>query len=320
MFRDIFLSGWGIIRCMRRMLTCLLIMTCLPCGIARGWYPHRPEESLLPPSGASTLVGSHIVYHARPGDTLIGLARDAGVGYLALLKANPGTDPWLPAEGEKILLPYAFLPPYDLKPGITINLAELRLYFLWREADRWRIRVYPVGIGRSGWATPTGEFEITRKIVNPVWHPPPSVRQENPHLPASVPPGPDNPLGAYWLGLSVPGYGIHGTSKPYGVGRQVSHGCLRLYAADIRDLFARAAIGTPVRIVRQAVKVGIKNGKLLLEVHHSDRVDEQELLEQTMQRIEQLAWQGGIDRQAVKREISLGRGVPAVISADGPPP
>lgn len=318
--KDFFLTGrasvWDIIHPMTRILICLFFSICLLCPTAYGWYPHQPEESLLPQTGGPTLIGTHFIYHVHHGDTLIEVARKFGLGYLALARANPGIDPWLPAEGEKVLLPYAFLPPPALQPGITINLAELRLYYVWREADRLRVRVYPVGIGRSGWDTPTGEFAVTRKIVHPVWHPPASIRLENPQLPASVPAGPGNPLGEYWLGLSQPGYGIHGTNKPYGVGRRVSHGCLRLYPEDIRDLFARARIGTPVRIIRQAVKAGRKNGRLLLEVHRPGETPDPALMDQALRNIEQLPWRGPVDIQAVKREISLGRGVPTVVSPE----
>ncbi|MGE4544893.1 MAG: L,D-transpeptidase [Pedobacter sp.] len=214
------------------------------------------------------------------------------------------------------MLPYAFLLPADIQPGITINLAELRLYYVWQEQSRLRVRVYPVGIGRSGWDTPEGSFEVIEKIVHPAWHPPASIRLENPKLPASIPPGPENPLGEYWIGLSAPGYGIHGTSKPYGVGRRISHGCLRLYPWDIRDLFARVKVGDAVRILWQPVKIGMHNGKLLMEVHRSDTISDQVLLEETLQRITQITGQGQVNRDVVEKEIHLGRGVPTVISQD----
>lgn len=291
-------------------------MTCLCCHSALGWYPRQPDESLLPLTSESSLIGSHRIYQTQPGDTLIELARQGGLGYLALTRANPDIDPWLPQDGSLILLPYAFLLPTDLQLGITVNLVELRLYYLWQEKNRLRVRVYPVGIGRSGWDTPEGAFAVIEKIVQPAWHPPASLRLENPQLPASVPPGPENPLGEYWLGLSAPGYGIHGTSKPFGVGRRISHGCLRLYPWDIRDLFARVKIGTAVRILRQPVKIGKKNGNLLIEVHRSDNAIDHDLLTNALQQIAQSGWQGLIDPEAMEKEIHLGRGVPTVVSHD----
>ncbi len=310
------IQDYGIVWLMSKLFTCIFSILCLCCHTAYGWYPIQPDESLIPSTDGASLIGSHRTYYTQPGDTLIELALQGGLGYLALSKANPEVDPWLPQAGTRILLPYAFILPTGIQPGITVNLAELRLYYVWHEQNSLRVRVYPVGIGRSGWDTPEGSFEVIQKIVRPAWHPPASLRLENPQLPASVPPGPDNPLGEYWLGLSAPGYGIHGTSKPYGVGRRISHGCLRLYPWDIRDLFARVKIGTPVRILRQPVKIGIKNGKLLLEVHRSDNFSDQNLLEETLQRIAQVAGHIQVNRDTVEREIHLGRGVPTIISGD----
>jgi L,D-transpeptidase ErfK/SrfK len=157
--------------------------------------------------------------------------------------------------------------PNDLQVGITINLAELRLYLLWDENGTRKIRVYPVGIGQDGWETPRGVFLVKILIANPDWTPPASLREEKLDLPGIVPSGPDNPLGSYWIGLSAEGVGIHGTNQPFGVGRQVSHGCIRLYEQDIADLVDRVRPGTRVWIIDQPVKYAMGNGELYLEVH-----------------------------------------------------
>ncbi|WP_158447419.1 L,D-transpeptidase family protein [Syntrophotalea carbinolica] len=301
---------------MKNFIIYLCALAWISFGNAWAWYPQRLEQSLLPQTDYPALMGEHRAYKIGVGETLIEIARQAGLGYLALCRANPDTDPWLPPAGDKIILPYAFLLPTDIKPGITINLAEFRLYYVWQEQNRLRVRVYPVGIGSSGWDTPQGEFEITEKIVHPVWYAPASIRKENPRLAARIPAGPDNPLGEYWLGLSARGYGIHGTSKPYGVGRRISHGCLRLYPADIRDLFARVKPGTTVRIIRQPVKTGLKDGKLLLEVHRPDDADTDSLLLAFKQQVTQLPWQGVINMQTVEKEIAHGRGIATIVSDD----
>lgn len=292
-----------------------LISFCLLGGGAHAWYPHDRNDSLLLHQSPAP-VGKHTMYRIRTGDTLVELARRKGLGYQNLVNANPGIDPWLPAAGEEVLLPYAFLPPAGIEPGITVNLPEYRIYMVWPEAGQRHIRAYPAGIGKAGWDTPTGTYEIVRKIVHPTWHPPASLRRRNPRLPARVPAGPENPLGAYWLGLSTPGYGIHGTNKPYGIGRRVSHGCLRLYPADIRDLFARALVGTPVRVIRQPIKAGMANGRLLLEVHRLENADRQALLTEALQRIAALPWQGQVNRSAVERAIAQNRGIPITIATD----
>ncbi len=111
---------------------------------------------------------------------------------------------------------------------------------------------------------------------------PASIRREHAEagdpLPAQVPPGPDNPLGAYVLGLGLPGYLIHGTNKPAGVGMRVSHGCVRLYPEDIDGLYDRVPIGTRVRIVNQPYLLGRGQGDVLLEAHPPLEEDDRDWL------------------------------------------
>ncbi|MEA3292730.1 MAG: L,D-transpeptidase family protein, partial [Pseudomonadota bacterium] len=86
-------------------------------------------------------------------------------------------------------------------------------------------------------------------------------------LPKVVAAGPDNPLGQYALRLGFPGYLIHGTNKPYGIGMRVSHGCVRMYPEDIATLFSDVPVGEPVNIVHQPYKFGWFAGELYLEAH-----------------------------------------------------
>ncbi len=120
-----------------------------------------------------------------------------------------------------------------------------------------------------------------QKVRDPVWYVPASVRKEHAgwgeRLPSVVPPGPDNPLGEYALTLSLPSYLIHGTNKPAGVGMRSSHGCIRLFPEDIKELFGRVARGTHVRIVNQPVLVGWRDGALYLEVHQPLAEDTRDL-------------------------------------------
>ena len=86
-------------------------------------------------------------------------------------------------------------------------------------------------------------------------------------LPSVVPPGPDNPLGSHVLKLAMPGYLIHGTNQPYGVGMRVSHGCVRLYPENIELLYSVVAVGEPVRIINEPYLLGWRNGELYFEAH-----------------------------------------------------
>jgi L,D-transpeptidase ErfK/SrfK len=201
-------------------------------------------------------------YSARHEDTLLDLAVKNNLGFIELVMANPSVDPWLPGEGTEILLPKLQLPPDGPSRGIVLNLPEQRLYLY---ENGKLLRSFPVGIGRDGHATPTGRTSIVRKQVNPTWFPTASARNDDPNLPAAVPPGPDNPLGdrAMYLGWSR--YLIHGTNKEYGIGRRASRGCIRMYPDDVAALYDRVSIGTPVTVVDQPIKIGWLGPELYLE-------------------------------------------------------
>ncbi len=215
------------------------------------------------------VVGRLEAVEARFEDTFSDIARLYDVGYREMLAANPRIDPWLPGEGVELMVPSSFVLPPGPREGIVINLAELRLYYYPKGENR--VLTYPLGIGREGWHTPTGGARIVRKKEHPTWTPPESIREEHASegdpLPEKVEPGPDNPLGDYALYLSMPGYMLHGTNKPYGVGMRVSHGCIRLYPEDISELFAQVPVGTRVRIVNEPYKVGWSHGGLYVEAH-----------------------------------------------------
>ncbi len=211
------------------------------------------------------LIGKLLAITTNEEDTLVGIARRHDLGFVELLAANPGIDPWLPGPDTTILLPAAHLLPDARRRGIVVNLAEQRLYYF--PASPEPVVTFPVGSGKAGSETPLGATYIARKRERPWWVPPPSIRAERPELPAVVAPGPDNPLGAFALDLGWPGYVIHGTNKPIGIGRRVSHGCIRLYPEDISRLFGRVQVGTPVVVVDQDVKLGWFGDELYLEVH-----------------------------------------------------
>ena len=203
------------------------------------------------------VVGELQVTYSHKEDTFADIARRFNLGYDELVHANPGVDPWLPGEGTRILLPTQFVLPDAAAEGIVVNLAALRLFYFPKPAkgEQRVVVTYPIGIGMVGWATPTGSTKIVSKRKGPVWTPPESVRKEHKAdgdvLPARVPAGPDNPLGAFAMNLGWPSYLMHGTNKPAGVGMRASHGCIRLYPEDIATLFRTVAVGTKVTVVNQ---------------------------------------------------------------------
>lgn len=226
----------------------------------------------LPPAG-SRLIGELEDYIVQPDEHLELIGKHTQIGFLALLEANPGVDPYLPKPGTRLTLPTQMLLPDVPREGIVINLPELRLYYFPKGKNE--VMVLPIGIGDIGRETPEMTTTIIAKNPNPTWVPGPMVRkswleQKGITLPAVVPPGPDNPLGkfAMRLGYGKRDYLIHGTNKDFGVGLRVSAGCIRLRPDDIEALFKIVPVGTQVRVINQPVKTAIEpDGRHWLEVH-----------------------------------------------------
>ncbi len=224
-------------------------------------------------SSAQSVVGVPQVVLARDEDTFSDLARAYGLGYDELVAANPGVDPWLPGADTPILLPTQFVLPAGIREGVVLNIASKRLFYFPKmpEGQAQVVKTYPIGIGRVGWETPLGSTTVVAKAVDPVWYVPQSVRKEHAEmgdpLPSIIPAGPDNPLGTRVLKLNIPGYLIHGTNQPYGVGMRVSHGCVRLYPENIEYLYDLVDVGEPVQIINKPYLLGELDGELIFEAH-----------------------------------------------------
>ncbi len=228
--------------------------------------PRAPRLIIEQPPARTDVVGNLTSVRVGSEDTFPDIARRHDLGYLELVAANPGVDPWVPGTGREIVLPTAHLLPDAPKQGIVINVAEQRLYWFRGQGD---VVTHPIGTGRAGYSTPRGVTQIVRRQEHPTWTPGPSARREDPSLPAVVKAGPENPLGDYALYLGWPSYLIHGTNEPDGVGRRVSRGCIRLYPEDIESLFEQVPKGTQVRVVEEPIKLGWHGDALLLEAHWS---------------------------------------------------
>lgn len=222
------------------------------------------------PAVAADIIGPlpFDVVFTSVDDTLADIAIDNDLGYTETIMANPTIDPWLPGDGMLVVLPTAHILPSGPRRGIVINLADQRLYYF---SDGNPPVSFPLGIGAEAANLRTGSTLVRAKRVDPSWMPTARMREEDPELPSVVPPGPDNPLGPKALYLDWPGIVIHGTNKPYGVGRRVSHGCFRLHNPDIERLYRKVPIGTPVRVVDEPVKLGWLDDTLYIEVHLTTR-------------------------------------------------
>ncbi len=237
-----------------------------------------------------SVVGQPQVVLTTASNALPDFAREYGLGYDEVLAANPGVDIWIPGEDTPVLLPTQFVLPDVPREGIVLNIASKRLFYfpadgVVRNGETGEllsqiVLTYPIGIGRVGWETPLGSTSVTAKAVDPHWWVPASVRQEHAAmgdpLPSVVPPGPDNPLGSRVLKLGMPGYLIHGTNAPSGVGMRVSHGCIRLYPEDIEFLYELVDVGVPVTIINEPYLLGRLGDEWYFESHEpleDDAVD-----------------------------------------------
>lgn len=214
------------------------------------------------------IVGQVQTVYAQQGDTLSRIGMQYNIGYIEMLEANPV----LPirdrlAPGTQVIIPSQFILP-SIRNGLVINLAELRVYYF--PQDGSSVHIFPIGAGKQGWQTPTATTELVRKVKDPAWTVPQSIKRESAKhgkiLPDVVPPGPNNPLGKYALRLGLPGILIHGTLAPASVGQRSSHGCMRMLADDIKFLYENVPVGTQVSIIHEHNKVGWLGNQLYLEV------------------------------------------------------
>lgn len=288
-------------------------------------YPLYPDSDIV---GGLHIITSH------QDDTLFELARRYGLGMNEITSANPNIDPYLPGEGTPIVLPTQYMLPDAPRKGIVLNLAAMRLFYYPKpkKGEMPVVITHPVGIGRVKWRTPEGRTRVIKKRVDPYWIVPASVRAEhaaagNP-LPAAVPPGPDNPLGRFAMTLAIPGYLIHGTNKPAGIGMRVSHGCIRLYPEDIETLFKKVPVGTRVLIINQPYVAGLHDGTIHLEAHNpleEDRRTKKGSMKHIKAVVKKAIKKNGadvisVDWEKAKRIALLGYGYPLAISYGTPEP
>ena len=277
-------------------------------------------------SDGQNIVGTIAAVNTREDDTLSDIARHFGLGYNDISIANPDIAPWTPEPGSRVLLPLQYILPDAPHKGIVLNLANMRLFYYPKKQPN-EVFTYPIGIGRQGWNTPMGSTTIIAKKANPSWVVPESIHQEHAEkgdlLPRVVTAGPDNPLGLYAMRLGFPHYLIHGTNKPYGIGMQISHGCVQLYPEDIEVLFKKAAVGMPVRIIHQPYLTAWDLDMLYLEANEPLSKwtrDKPRLKKQLLKQLRQISSKKNvsIDWKKVDRSIQRSDGIPTPILTPSP--
>jgi L,D-transpeptidase ErfK/SrfK len=222
------------------------------------------QETFVP-AGATT--GGAFTYIVERGDSIAALSSRVGIERAVVARENGlGTNAPL-APGRVLTLDNRHIVP-AADTEIVVNVPQRMLF---HRTDGRPTSGYPIAVGRRDWPTPRGFFDVVAKEQNPAWVVPLSIQEEmrsqgRPVI-TQMPPGPTNPLGEFWLGLSLPGIGIHGTSAPTSIYRAVTHGCIRLYPDDARELFFNVSTGARGRIVYEPVLIAIVDGVVLLEAH-----------------------------------------------------
>lgn len=272
------------------------------------------------PSAGSRLVGENR-YHVvqNDGGSLEAIAKKYNVGFLALLQANPGVDPYVPRAGSVLTIPLQTLLPDAPREGIVINLAELRLYYY--PPGKNEVTIYPIGIGQLGGdtLTPTMVTTVSDKRANPTWTPTANIRArykaQGVDLPAVVPAGPENPMGHHAIRLAAYGgvYLLHGTNADFGIGMRVSSGCIRLRDGDIETLFRVIQPGTRVNIMNTPIKVSEEPGGIrLVEVHQplSKQLNDDPQTLPIVLNASQQSFKTGADEAVMERAMEARSGMP----------
>ena len=216
------------------------------------------------------LVGGQFDYRVRRGDTLGGIGARFAVSSQSLAARNRLSVSKRLVAGRTLSVDNRHIVPQVLDDGILINVPQRLLYLF---EDGRLAAWYPVALGQPGsWQTPTGSYRVISKEQDPTWEVPLSIQEEmkrkGEQVRTKVAPGPRNPLGNYWLGLSLTCCGIHGTNAPGSIYRFETHGCIRLAPEDAVDLFSRVSVGTRVEIVYETVLVARdERGRLFVEAH-----------------------------------------------------
>lgn len=264
-----------------------------------------------------------VTYHTvQVGEDMLDIARNYDLGFLEVKAANPGVDVWVPRPGSKIVLPNVHLLATRKDRGIMVNIAQMRLY---RMQGGQIVETHPLGVGRDGLETPLGDTTVTRKAKDPSWYPTARMRSENPALPAMVGPGPENPLGNRAIYLGWPLYRIHGTNIPWGVGRRVSSGCLRMYPEDAEAFYENIEVGSPVTVVDEPIIAEWRYGRLWLEAHptaegwdaleNDQPLPEVTVTTELVRKITDASPAGAeIDWDTVRKVVTSRRGYPVAIS------
>lgn len=237
----------------------------LLCVIHAAAAEAQPDMAVV----AGAMVGSRFTYAVRPGDSLTLIGAHFGIAPTVLARTNDIKYSDLIYPDQVLQIDNRHIVPEWLDNGILINLPQRMLYYF---QSGHLLADFPVGLGRPDWPTPEGRFRVIDLQENKTWHVPKSIQEEMQResevVKTEVPPGPDNPLGKYWIGITLPGIGIHGTIAPASIYHFQSHGCIRLNPDDIEVLFQLVSRGLSGRVIYAPVLLTrLEDGRFFLEVN-----------------------------------------------------
>jgi L,D-transpeptidase ErfK/SrfK len=278
---------------------------------AGGPFSIRPPVS---PTGvdpqALTVVGSAQHHVIQKGQDLLDIARLYDLGWTEIGAMYRQWDPFLPPVGTNMLIPSLWIVPTGHSAQIVVNTGEMRLFYFVNNGTQ--VYTYPIGMGVLDYKTPTGNFSVNQKKVNPDWHIPKQLQKK--YEMSVMPAGPDNPMGAFKLGLNWGDYGIHGCNLPWAVGRLVSHGCTRLYPEDIKKLFAMVPMGTKVEYIYEPALIGFRQGRIYLSVHDDVYFKIRSMLLHVLNMVEQRGLADRVDTQKVMQTVEEQTGMPVDVT------
>jgi L,D-transpeptidase ErfK/SrfK len=289
-----------------------MVLVVLAAGsLAGAPVEYRVTPAFIGSAAKTTLIGRVYTHTVQRGETLLDIARKYDLAITALQALYPNLDPWLLEEGSSMQIPALWILPAAKGEGILINVPELRIYYF--IAKYGAVCTYPVTVGEKETPTPIGTFRVVDREVDPQWNIP--VRLQHKYKEKSVPPGEDNPIGKYWLGLSRERYGIHGTDNAWSVGRIISNGCIRLYPEDMEKLYPEVPMETVVYIVYQPVKFGFRRGEIFVEVHEDIYGRIKNLERHAKAVAKKMGIEGSVDWEKVRMALHDKSGVPVPVGA-----
>jgi L,D-transpeptidase ErfK/SrfK len=315
---------------MRLALTAAVVHLCAACAVVR-WSTPAPSAAPVPVEKI-TMVQTHVPRRGQlPGvvgrmqshriktkETLLDVARDAGLGFNEVKDANRSVDEWIPPVGLEVAVPTQWIVPRSGYRGLVVNIPEMRLYLFpskTKAGEVVTVRTWAIGIGTEETPSPIGAFRVTAKDKNPTWYVPDSIyRTMDPPKRRVVGPGPDNPLGAYRLRLSKGLYSIHGTDIAWSIGRLTTHGCIRLYPEDIGDLFTTVTLGTSGEFIYQPIKLGESGGQIYIEVHDDIYRRIRNLEREALKLAREAGLKDRIDHELLRQAVREKRGIPVRVT------